>query len=173
MTSQNNNNAKLNLTFFFKGPIHQTLASNHYVITIENSDWTHSRQLAACPSNFLINMLLMFVRVTSNNSNQANHQPKPVLVIHKYWRFQSLTQKLAKQLWLSMINTTSALFSHNKFSRQRTWQIKFAVIWPSGQSGGLARRRSRFDPRQRQLLYLYLVVYPSALSLLQRRYSAI
>jgi hypothetical protein len=36
-----------------------------------------------------------------------------------------------------------------------------AGIWPSGQSDGLARRRSRFDPRQG-----HLDVYPSALSLL-------
>jgi hypothetical protein len=36
-------------------------------------------------------------------------------------------------------------------------------IWPSGQSGGLARRRSRFDPRQGRPHYLWMYT-PSAVS---------
>jgi hypothetical protein len=31
-----------------------------------------------------------------------------------------------------------------------------AGIWPCGQSGGLARRRSRFDPRQGRPLYIWM-----------------
>jgi hypothetical protein len=40
-----------------------------------------------------------------------------------------------------------------------------AGIWPSGQSGGLARRRSRFDPRQGRPLYIWMYT-PSAVSIL-------
>jgi hypothetical protein len=32
-------------------------------------------------------------------------------------------------------------------------------IWPSGQSGGLACRRFRFDPRQGQPLYIWMHMY--------------
>jgi hypothetical protein len=43
-----------------------------------------------------------------------------------------------------------------------------------GQSGGLARRRHEFDPRQERLLAsIHLDVYPSALSMLWRIYCDI
>jgi hypothetical protein len=38
-------------------------------------------------------------------------------------------------------------------------------IWPSGQSSGLIRRRSRFDPRQGRPLYIWMYT-PSAVSIL-------
>jgi hypothetical protein len=40
-----------------------------------------------------------------------------------------------------------------------------AGAWPSGQSGGLARQRSRFDPRQGRPLYIWMHT-PSAVCIL-------
>jgi hypothetical protein len=44
-------------------------------------------------------------------------------------------------------------------------RLSGAGIWPSGQSSGLAHRRSRFDPQQRHSLCLWMYT-PSAMSIL-------
>jgi hypothetical protein len=64
-------------------------------------------------------------------------------------RTTTLSDSVHKLHRLPKVRTTTA-------DRKAFYRVDGSGIWPSGQSDRLARLRSRFDPRQRWLLYTWM-----------------